>query len=118
MAADRTGTDLEDQKGQLIARSGHYRQALAEELQEVNHSMSWVPRAAHLAKTASPLLVMVAPVVGWLLLRRKPKAVPAPPAARSSGLLGKAWRAIQVFQQVFPVVLPVVQGFRHARSRD
>ena len=112
MAAAKIKT-LAEQKQDLIARSDLYRRAIANDLQQVQKTIGWVPRTFSLIKMASPLLVLSGPLAAWLFRgRQKTKKVSKNGEAEKDkmSLFARVWGAVRIAQQV----VPFVHGFMQA----
>jgi hypothetical protein len=103
---------LAEQKQDLIARGDLYRRAIANDLQQIQAGVGWVPRTFSLMRAVSPLLILSGPLAAWLFRgRRKSKAAKNGEAGKEKvGTLGRIWSAIRIAQQV----VPFVHGFMQA----
>ena len=112
MAAKKVKT-LAEQKQDLIARGDLYRRAIANDLQQMQAAVGWVPRTFSLLRAVSPLLVLSGPLAAWLFRgRRKSKlAKNGEPPKEKVGTLARIWGAIRIAQQVVPFVHGFVQAW-------
>jgi len=99
--------EFAEQKRRLIARSDQYRHWLAADVRQATENLAWIPRSVRVLRAAAPILALAAPL-GWAFFHRRSKRPPeaqaeAPPAPKP-GLFSRAWRGLQIFQQVWPVV--------------
>ena len=119
MAASKVKT-LAEQKQDLIARSDLYRRAMANDLQEIQGSLGWLPKTFYLIKAASPLLVLGSPLIAWLLrARRKTKSGKnGEPQKDKASVLGRIWSAIRIAQQAVPFVHGFMQAWPTVRKSD
>src|ERR1051325_3926387 len=90
---------LAQKKRELLVRSEMYRQTMRLELNQVQASLSWVPRSLKIVRTIAPLLVLAAPLAGFFFAKKKfrvPFAEPVRPAIKKS-LLAKALFGWELF---------------------
>jgi len=93
---------LRSRKQQLIERSDLYRQAMADELRNVQPATAWVPQTVRVARTFYPVLAMVAPLLAYVLTRKRRAPEPAPPPRRN-GVIASALAGYRFFRQVKPL---------------
>jgi hypothetical protein len=62
---------LDLQKQALLLESGLNRVALLAQIQSLRSATAWVSEAASLSRELMPLLVVLAPIAGFLLTRRR-----------------------------------------------
>lgn len=112
MAAPKVKT-LAEQKQDLIARGDLYRRAMANDLQQIERSIGWVPKTFSLIRTVSPLLMLTAPLAAWLSSgRRKGKVARNGEAGKEKvSTFARIWGAIKIAQQVVPFVHGFVQAW-------
>jgi hypothetical protein len=111
---------LAEQKRELLERSQQYRAALVADCTEVGTALSWLPRTLQVLRTISPLLVVAAPLAGWLA-RKKMRDGRAKAGKRDSeekkkklGVVGLVWSGFKIYQQV----APFIKGFMKAWPAD
>ncbi|HKQ39932.1 MAG TPA: hypothetical protein VJ063_17775 [Verrucomicrobiae bacterium] len=111
MAAAKIKT-LAEQKQDLIARGDLYRRAMANDLQQVQRSIGWLPKTLSLVRAVLPLLVLSGPLAAWLFSgRRKSKVSKNGEASKEkASTFARIWGAIKIAQQV----VPFVHGFMKA----
>ena len=111
MAAAKVKT-LAEQKHDLVARGDLYRRAMADDMQQIEASLGWIPKTIYLIKATSPLLVLGSPLIAWLLRgRRKTKIMKnGEPQTSKASILGRVWATIRIAQQA----VPFVHGFMQA----
>ncbi|HTD87656.1 MAG TPA: hypothetical protein VK850_13860 [Candidatus Binatia bacterium] len=117
MAAAKVKT-LAEQKQDLIARGDLYRRALANDLQQIQAAVGWVPKTLSLVRTVSPLLVLSGPLAAWLFRgRRKNKvATNGEPGKEKVSTLARIWGAIRIAQQAVPFVHGFMQAWPRTRG--
>lgn len=107
---------LAEQKRELVERNQQYRAALAADCVEVGRSLCWVPRTVQVVRAISPLLVVAAPLAGWLARKkmRDGKGKSVKPDAEENkkklGLIGLVWQGFRLYRQA----APFIQGFMKA----
>jgi len=114
--------DLTDRKRRLLEDSERYRRAMSAELQNIKASTAWVPRTVGIVRATSPLIALAAPVLGFLV-RRKKKHEPDRHEHKNGktdkdkdkerGLVGKALLALEIFRKA----KPFWDHFQRARER-
>jgi hypothetical protein len=107
---------LSDQKRRLLENSEKYRRALAAEFQNVKASTAWVPRTVGIVRATSPLVALAAPVIGFLIGRKK-KGAPDKTAHKNGksekGMVAKALILFEIFRKA----KPFWDHFQRARER-
>ena len=106
---------VEEQKRELLARSQQCREALMADCGEAVSALAWVPKTVQLVRSISPVLLVAAPLVGWLARKKMRNGKVRPPAEpaekkKKMGVLALAWQGYRIYKQV----APFVQGFMKA----
>jgi hypothetical protein len=83
---------LQDRKQVLLARSDVYRVRLQCECQQIRRSTAWITRTASFFHSWSPFLFAAAPILGFLLVKKKGSNRP----------LGKFYLGWQLWRKVWP----------------
>jgi len=103
MPAKHEVISLAAYKKELLQRSEACRQALSIHGQELQQSISWVPRTVSIAKTAAPLMALAFPLAGMLLFRkRKSEVVTAPKGKQrpvKKGLLAMVLGGVELYNR-------------------
>lgn len=98
---------LELQKRLLVARSSICRERLGVELGRIQSAAGWVPQAAEAVRRHSSLLLIVLPVAGWWLARRRWSVT------RLAGRVLAGWQLVRGVQRLW-----VRSGLRSAFARS
>ena len=104
---------VEEQKRELLARSQRCREALMADCGEAAAALAWVSKTVQVVRSISPVLLVAAPLVGWLARRKMRNGKARPPAAdqaekkKKMGVLALAWQGYRVYKQF----APFLQGF-------
>jgi len=96
-------TFLEQRKRHLLAESEAYRHLLSNELQDVKTAITWVPKAARIARTVYPFLVLSVPIIGFFFAKKRPVRSQAQAPARK-GVIASALAGYRFFRQIKPVL--------------
>jgi len=110
--------ELSQRKRRLLENSEGYRRAMSAEFQNIKASTAWVPRTVGIVRATSPLVALAAPVVGFLMHRKK-KQEPHKheekngKADKQRGLVGKVLLAIEIIRKA----KPFWDHFQRARER-
>jgi hypothetical protein len=107
---------LTDQKRRLIEDSEKYRHALAAEFQNIKASTAWVPRTVGIVRATSPLMALAAPVIGFLLRRKKKGAAQKSEHRNGTSEKGMVAKALILFE-LFRKAKPFWNHFQRARER-
>ena len=107
---------LTDQKRRLIENSEQYRRALAADLHSIKTSTAWVPRTVGIVRATSPLVALAAPVIGFLLGRKKKGEVQKNEHKNGKSEKGMVAKALILFE-IFRKAKPFWDHFQRARER-
>jgi hypothetical protein len=88
---------LRDEKQRLLVESELNRRAIIAELEQLANPRTWVQTGKQSLLKARSLFLLLAPLAGFLLARRRP-AAPSVPGILSKGLI--AW---QILRKIYSV---------------
>ena len=94
---------LAERKRELIARSDLYRQSLASDFRNVETATAWVPRTVRVVRAAYPVLMVAAPLFGYVFARKKLRRDDKAPLNGSRGMVATAWAGYKLFRQIKPI---------------
>jgi hypothetical protein len=104
--------DLAARKQRLLTQSERLRGALGEEFQQVKTTTAWMPRTVRVVRASYPVLLLGAPLLGYLLTRKKRHKPIPQKASRRNGVVASAFAGYKLFRQM----KPVWEGLRSWRS--
>ena len=99
MFTDEEILKLQDERQRLLVESELNRRAFSAAASQLGHVQTWVQAGARSLHLARPLLLTLAPILGYLLARRcRPVASPA---TSTPGLVGKGLLAWQLLRKLY-----------------
>ena len=96
--------ELSDEKRRLIEESERYRQAMTAEFRNLKATTAWVPNTLGVVRAVSPLVALSAPVLGFLLRRKKHLLEPSKHHrdGKPQGVVAMALFAFELFRKAKP----------------
>src|SRR5438105_15671039 len=92
--------DLQERKRQLLNRSESYRQSMDAGFQNVKNATAWVPKTIRIARTAYPVLLLIAPMLGWVFSRKRRFPSPTTPSPVRRGMVASALAGYRFFRKI------------------
>ena len=96
--------DLQTRKQVLLAKSELHRCTLALTCERVKEQTAWIDRTAGFARTSWPVLVVLAPLAGYLLVKKR-------------AFVMRAWSRAWLGWKLYRSAWPLVQSFLAARPQ-
>ena|SRR2546425_4167181 len=106
-------SELEERKRQVLTRSDLYRQSMESEFRDLKTATAWVPKTVKMARTIYPVLLLVAPLLGYTFSRKRASSSAAEGSNRR-GILASALAGYKLFR----TVKPVWEGLRNWRRSN
>jgi hypothetical protein len=98
--------ELQLRKQLLVVESGLNRLALAGELRNLRAATGWVGKAAHTGRRLQPFLLLLAPLAGFLAVRK---------ARQPGGLFSRLLDALKLVRPAL-AAWKNIAGWRHERG--
>jgi len=105
-------SETEERKRELLNRSEIHRQAMTLEFAEIKTATAWVPKSVKIARSIYPVVLLVAPLLGYTFARKRVRPLP-PRSAGSRGLFASALAGYKLFRSVKPLWDGLRQWKRH-----
>src|ERR1051326_3202862 len=93
---------VQERKRLLLARSEDYRQSLDADLRGVKTAAAWVPKSVKVVRAIYPVLLLAAPLLGYVFSRKRP--APVLKRGAGKGILASALAGYKMFRQVRPIL--------------
>jgi len=94
---------LTEEKRRLIEESERYRQAMSAEFRNLKASTAWVPNTLGVVRAVSPLVALSAPVLGFLLRKKKLQHEPKEHRdGKPKGVVAMTFLAFELFRKAKP----------------
>src|SRR6266705_6993737 len=95
-------SEVEERKRELLTRSEIYRQSMTSEFAEIKTATAWVPKTVKIARSAYPVFLLLAPLLGYSFARKRLHPLPAQARGRR-GIFASALAGYKLFRSIKPV---------------